>query len=102
MLFRSEFARDTLKALTKKSPTSLKFALALLRAARSSSSLNDCLARELVAANVMLKRPDFREGVRAAVIDKDRNPKWVPATLAEVTLPPLGAAGGTDNALFTR
>lgn len=98
----TEFARDTLKALKMKSPTSLKIALALLRAARSSGSLNDCLARELVAANVMLQRPDFQEGVRAALIDKDRNPKWVPATLAEVTLPPLGEASSTDNALFTR
>ena len=98
----TEFARDTLRVLTRKSPTSLKFALALLRAARTSGSLNECLTRELVAANVMLQRLDFQEGVHAAVIDKDRNPKWVPATLAEVTLPLLGAAGGTGNALFTR
>jgi enoyl-CoA hydratase len=94
----TEFAQDTLQALAKKSPTSLKIALALLRAARAGSSLKECLAREFAAAEVMLNGPDFREGVRAAVIDKDRNPKWLPATLTEVTLPPLG----TDNTLFTR
>ena len=98
----TEFAQDTLKALTEKSPTSLKFALVLLRAARASSSLKQCLIRDFAAAEVMLNGPDFYEGVRAAVIDKDRNPKWVPATLAEVSMPLLGDAVVADNALFTR
>lgn len=98
----SEFAQDTLKALTEKSPTSLKFALVLLRAARASSNLKQCLIRDFAAAEVILDGPDFYEGVRAAVIDKDRNPKWVPATLAEVPIPLLGDAVGADNALFTR
>jgi enoyl-CoA hydratase len=33
----------------------------------------------------MLRRPDLREGVRAALIDRDRSPKWTPSMLAEVT-----------------
>jgi len=98
----TEFAQDTLKVLAEKSPTSLKFALVLLRAARSSSNLKQCLIRDFAAAEVILNGPDFYEGVRAAVIDKDRNPKWVPETLAEVTLPTLGDACSADTALFTR
>jgi enoyl-CoA hydratase len=92
----SAFAQDSLAALGAKSPSGLKVALSLLRAARGGGSLRDCLAREYTAARIMLDWPDFREGVRAAVIDKDRNPKWMPATLAEVILPPLHP----DTALF--
>lgn len=81
----SEFARKTLAVLAQKSPTSLKLTLRLLRAARQSASLRECLEREFVASAQVLASDAFYEGVRAAVIDKDRNPKWHPATLAEVT-----------------
>jgi enoyl-CoA hydratase len=93
----SAFAQAALTAMATKSPTGQTVAFALLRAARKSASLGDCLAREYTAARFMLAGPDFREGVRAAVIDKDRNPKWMPATLAEVVLPQLPP----DTTLFT-
>ncbi len=40
---------------------------------------------EFRIANQFLLTPDFYEGVRAAIIDKDRSPRWQPASLAEVT-----------------
>ena len=81
----SEFARQTLAMLKTKSPTSMVVTLKLLRQARQSSSLEECLAREYIAALQVFVSDDFLEGVRAAVIDKDRNPKWNPADLAGVT-----------------
>ena len=81
----SDFARATLDALKTKSPTSMMVTLKLLRQARASSSLEECLAREYIAALQVFVSEDFLEGVRAAIIDKDRTPKWQPADLADVT-----------------
>lgn len=80
----SPFAAATSQTIAAKSPTSLKLTLRLLRLGRGSPSLETCLEREFAAAVAMTRGPDFYEGVRAAVIDKDRNPRWSPATLAEV------------------
>jgi enoyl-CoA hydratase len=80
----SAFARETLTALSANAPTGLVMTLHLLRLGRKSVTLEDCLARELAAAIRLVVRPDFREGVRAAVIDKDRKPNWQPARLADV------------------
>ncbi|MDO3434746.1 enoyl-CoA hydratase/isomerase family protein [Rhizobium sp. CBN3] len=79
-----EFAAETRRVLLTRSPTSLKLALRLLRAGRRSASLAECLGRELSACLQMLHNPDFFEGIRAAVIDKDRNPKWSPASVEAV------------------
>lgn len=70
--------------LKKKSPTSLKITLAALRNARETSDLAACLEQEYRIALVCLQRHDFLEGVRAAIIDKDRKPRWHPQQLAEV------------------
>lgn len=72
----TEFSRKTLASLLTRSPISLKLTLRLLRLGRQAASLEDCLERELVASVRMLSMPDFHEGIRAAIIDKDRNPKW--------------------------
>lgn len=101
----TEFAGRTRDILLSKSPTSLKLALRLLRLGRASASLEECLEREFVGSVRMLASHDFYEGIRAAVIDKDRNPQWSPDSLASVSdevvdaflarppsLPPLFAA----------
>ena len=99
----SDFARATRDALKTKSPTSMVVTLMLLRQARASASLEECLQREYVAALQVFVSDDFLEGVRAAVIDKDRNPKWRPTDLAGVT-PEIVArycdAGGKHPLVF--
>ncbi|MBB3977031.1 enoyl-CoA hydratase [Rhizobium azooxidifex] len=79
------FAMETLAALQARSPLSLKVTLRLLRLGRDAPSLEACLENEFAATAAVLKSHDFYEGVRAAVIDKDRNPQWRPARLADVT-----------------
>jgi enoyl-CoA hydratase len=81
----SDAAQSTLKALGEKSPRGMVVTLKLLRLARTSRSLEECLVREYRAALEVFRSDDFREGVRAAVIDKDRNPKWSPARIEDVT-----------------
>ncbi|MDB5564451.1 MAG: putative enoyl-CoA hydratase/isomerase [Tardiphaga sp.] len=82
---QSEFAQAALGMILEKSPTGLKLTLKLLRMARGAASLKECLIREYVAALEIFVNHDFPEGIRAAVIDKDRHPKWQPARLEEVT-----------------
>jgi enoyl-CoA hydratase len=96
----SELALSTLKTLNEKSPRGMVVTLKLLRLARASSSLEQCLVREYRAALQVFASDDFREGVRAAVIDKDRNPKWSPPRLEDVTpemVAPYFAEIGADE-----
>jgi enoyl-CoA hydratase len=99
----SELARSTLRTLNEKSPRGMVVTLKLLRLARASSSLEQCLAREYRAALEVFQSDDFREGVRAAVIDKDRNPKWSPSRVEDVTpemTAPYFADIGADELVF--
>lgn len=79
-----DFAVATLGVLKSKSPTALKVALRMLRLAKQSGSLEECLDREFSGSAATLRLADFYEGLRAALIDKDRNPRWSPVTVSEV------------------
>jgi len=71
--------------MTAASPTSLKLTLLLLRLGRSSGCLEECLTREYRVACRALRGHDFYEGIRAAVIDKDKRPRWSPVRLEDVS-----------------
>ncbi|QHO76210.1 3-hydroxyisobutyryl-CoA hydrolase [Bradyrhizobium sp. CCBAU 051011] len=99
----SDFAQATSQTLSEKSPRGMVVTLKLLRLARKSNSLEECLVREYRAALEVFASDDFREGVRAAVIDKDRNPKWSPPRIEDVTpamIAPYFAEIGADELKF--
>ena len=99
----SDFAQATLKTLNEKSPRGMVVTLKLLRLARTARSLEECLVREYRAALEVFASDDFREGVRAAVIDKDRSPKWSPPRIEDVTpamIAPYFAEIGADELKF--
>jgi enoyl-CoA hydratase len=93
----SAFARQAVAAIRANAPTSLKLAFHLLRRG-ATLNLRQCLAQEYHAAVHLLARPDLKEGVRAAVIDKDRAPKWRPSALAAVTDAEIAALVADDPA----
>jgi enoyl-CoA hydratase len=70
-----EWAAETLAVLDGASPMSLRITWDLLRAGEGAT-LEDCLARELELAVRTAREPDFHEGVRALLVDKDRRPAW--------------------------
>ncbi|MEV0460945.1 enoyl-CoA hydratase/isomerase family protein [Catellatospora methionotrophica] len=81
---RAPAAQAAAKEIAAKSPTSLVVTLRSLRTAARLPSLEAALEQEYRLSAAMLRSPDFAEGVRAQIIDKDRNPRWRPAGLAEV------------------
>ncbi|MEV4433166.1 enoyl-CoA hydratase/isomerase family protein [Streptomyces sp. NPDC049585] len=91
-------AGEAAATLLGRSPTALKVALAALRRARALGPLERVLEQEYRISCAALSSHDLVEGIRAQVVDKDRTPRWSPATLAEVTaadveryFAPLGA-----------
>ncbi|WP_134701507.1 enoyl-CoA hydratase/isomerase family protein [Ammoniphilus sp. YIM 78166] len=79
-----DWAKAQLNTLQDKSPTSLKVTLEQLKRGQGKS-LSDCFGMEWKMALNFMQNHDFFEGVRALLVDKDRQPHWKPATLEEVT-----------------
>lgn len=70
--------------LAKRSPISLAAILATHMEARRRGEIHAILAVELAMACHLITLPDFAEGVRAVLVDKDHAPRWQPGTLAGV------------------
>ena len=77
------FAKNAAATIRLKSPTSLKLALAQIRAG-AALSFQACMETEFCIVSCVIHGHDFYEGVRAVIVDKDNAPRWRPATLAEV------------------
>ncbi len=80
-----EDAQAALEVMGKASPTSLKVTLRNLRSAAAFERLEQSFAQDYRIALACIAGHDFIEGIRAAIVDKDRNPVWRPDKLAEVT-----------------
>jgi enoyl-CoA hydratase len=80
----SDWAHQQLATLATKSPQTLKVALHQLRAGARMNSFAEVVVMEYAIGARVVSRPDFAEGVRAIIIDKDNAPIWNPATLSDV------------------
>jgi enoyl-CoA hydratase len=76
----STLCQDVLRRLGERSPTALALTLQLLRA-NERRPLQEIFHREALAAHFMITHPDYLEGIRARIIDKDDQPRWQPATI---------------------
>lgn len=73
------------EVIESRSPDAVELTLRAVRRARTLSSLRQALDMELALSTAsLLHRPDFVEGIRAQVIDKDRTPRWQPPHLGDI------------------
>ena len=88
-----EWALATLKTLEGKSPQSCKVVLRLLAEAEAIDDFAIEMTMEYALAAHVIARPDFIEGVRALIVDKDNMPRWNPST-------PEAVSGAEIDAIF--
>ena len=80
-----EARQATLATMQKMSPTSLKVTLRNVRDAARFKRLEESFRQDYRISLACLTGHDFTEGIRAQIVDKDRNPRWQPDTLEAVT-----------------
>jgi enoyl-CoA hydratase/carnithine racemase len=85
-----EWGAATIKTLQAASPSALLWSFGLLRRG-AARSLPQALDAELRLTRAVVAHPDFAEGVRAMIIDKDRAPRWSPDTLEQVDMTAIEA-----------
>ncbi|MEQ9694032.1 enoyl-CoA hydratase/isomerase family protein [Shimia sp. SDUM112013] len=94
----SDFAAKTLKTLNRNSPLAMGCTLEIVHRVRAASDIRAALEQEYRFTYRAMEHGDFLEGIRAQIIDKDRNPQWqhsldsLPAVAVSQMLMPLGDA----------
>lgn len=76
----SDWATATLATLRTKSPQACKVSLRVVREGRTMPDFAAEMAQEYAVATRVCRLPDFAEGVRAVILDKDDTPRWAPST----------------------
>jgi len=87
----SDWAKEQLATMRTKSPQTIKIAYRQLVSGAQLTSFADNMVMEYRIAARVVRSPDFIEGVRAVIVDKDNAPRWNPPTLAGVTEASLDA-----------
>lgn len=89
-ILSSSLDADTQKMLDRNAPLGMACAVILIDRARKTADLNAALHQEYRFTHRAVAQSDFIEGIRAAIIDKDRAPKWqalTDAAVAQMTAP---------------
>ncbi|ARE84929.1 short-chain-enoyl-CoA hydratase [Roseovarius mucosus] len=93
----SDFARDTVKSLSRNSPLSMACTIEMIHRLRGpAADIGRALGLEYRFTYRAMEQGDFLEGIRAAIIDKDRKPHWkhgldsLPGSAVAQMLQPLG------------
>ena len=94
---KTEFAAKALKALGRNSPLAMAATLLMMARLKGCGDIREALALEYRFTARAMEHGDFLEGIRAAIIDKDRKPRWKHAadtldqSVVQAMLAPLGA-----------
>ncbi len=88
-----DWAQAQLAALKHKSPQALKVTLRQLEQSKKLNDFRANMAMEYRLGSRVITRPDFAEGVRALIVDKDNSPRWDPPT-------PAGMSDALLDAIF--
>jgi enoyl-CoA hydratase len=78
-------ANEAANLIATRSPIAVSVTLEAVRRAAKLATLEDVLAQDYRVSSASLRSHDLVEGIRAQLVDKDRNPQWSPASLAQVS-----------------
>ncbi len=84
-------AQDAADLIATRSPIAVSVALEAVRRAAKMETLEDVLVQDYRVSSASARSHDLVEGIRAQIIDKDRNPKWSPPNLAAVSAADIDA-----------